>query len=122
MAMIGRNPREKTMLVFEELETPSLVVELDRMTENLDRAADYARQHGIALRPHIKTHKSPLLAAEQLARGAVGLTCATAQEAGGMGGGGAEGRMSGTLAGGAPSVRGTVTVECIGWLDLVMCV
>jgi D-serine deaminase-like pyridoxal phosphate-dependent protein len=69
------------MLVFEELETPSLVVELDRMTENLDRAADYARQHGVALRPHIKTHKSPLLAAEQLARGAVGLTCATPYEA-----------------------------------------
>jgi D-serine deaminase-like pyridoxal phosphate-dependent protein len=69
------------MVEFEELETPALLVDLDRMKRNLDRAADYARQHGVALRPHIKTHKSPLLAREQLARGAVGLTCATPYEA-----------------------------------------
>ena len=69
------------MTDFEELETPSLVVELDRMNANLDRAADYARAHGLALRPHIKTHKSPLLAREQLRRGADGVTCATPYEA-----------------------------------------
>jgi D-serine deaminase-like pyridoxal phosphate-dependent protein len=66
---------------FEELETPSLVVDLDRMAGNLDRVAAYARSHGIGLRPHIKTHKSPMLAREQMARGAVGLTCATPYEA-----------------------------------------
>ena len=36
---------------------------------------------GSALRPHIKTHKSPRIAGEQLRRGAVGLTCATPFEA-----------------------------------------
>jgi D-serine deaminase-like pyridoxal phosphate-dependent protein len=66
---------------LQELETPALVVDLDRMEANLDRAADYARRHGISLRPHIKTHKSPLLASEQLRRGAGGLTCATTFEA-----------------------------------------
>ena len=66
---------------FDELETPSLVVDLDRLHRNLDRAASYARRHKLALRPHIKTHKSPLLAREQLDRGAVGLTCATPYEA-----------------------------------------
>jgi D-serine deaminase-like pyridoxal phosphate-dependent protein len=71
----------KTVTELEELETPALVVELDRMTANLDRGANYARKHGLALRPHIKTHKSPLLAAEQLRRGAVGVTCATPYEA-----------------------------------------
>src|SRR5688500_14430143 len=69
------------MAQFEELETPALVVDLDRMQTNLDRGAAYARRHGIALRPHIKTHKSPLLAREQLERGASGLTCATPYEA-----------------------------------------
>lgn len=69
------------MTQLAELETPALVVDLDRMERNLDRVADYARQHGLALRPHIKTHKSPLLAREQLTRGAVGVTCATPQEA-----------------------------------------
>lgn len=65
----------------DALETPALVVDVDRMRRNLDRAAEYARTHDIALRPHIKTHKSPILAREQLERGATGVTCATTLEA-----------------------------------------
>lgn len=68
-------------LTIAELETPVPVVDLDRLARNLDRAAEYATTHGLALRPHIKTHKSPRIASEQLRRGAVGLTCATAFEA-----------------------------------------
>jgi D-serine deaminase-like pyridoxal phosphate-dependent protein len=68
-------------LPLDSIETPSLLVDLDRMERNLDRGAAYARTHGIALRPHVKTHKSPLLAREQLRRGAAGLTCATPHEA-----------------------------------------
>jgi D-serine deaminase-like pyridoxal phosphate-dependent protein len=67
--------------LFPELETPVPVVDLDRLERNLDRAARYAADHELGLRPHIKTHKSPRLAAEQLKRGAVGLTCATPYEA-----------------------------------------
>ncbi|HEY7235170.1 MAG TPA: alanine racemase [Gemmatimonadaceae bacterium] len=67
--------------LFSELETPVPIVDLDRLERNLDRAARYAAEHRLALRPHIKTHKSPRLAAEQLKRGAVGLTCATPYEA-----------------------------------------
>jgi D-serine deaminase-like pyridoxal phosphate-dependent protein len=66
---------------LEQLETPSLVVDLDTMEQNLDRVASYAADHHLALRPHIKTHKSPVLARAQLERGAVGLTCATPYEA-----------------------------------------
>ncbi|MGH7623679.1 MAG: alanine racemase [Gemmatimonadaceae bacterium] len=64
-----------------ELETPIPIVDLDRLARNLDRAASYAASHHLSLRPHIKTHKSPRIAAEQLRRGAVGLTCATPFEA-----------------------------------------
>lgn len=64
-------------LTIADLETPIPVVDLDRLTRNLDRAAEYATAHNLALRPHIKTHKSPKIAAMQLERGAVGLTCAT---------------------------------------------
>jgi D-serine deaminase-like pyridoxal phosphate-dependent protein len=63
------------------LETPAAVVDLDRMERNLDAAAAYAGKHGLVLRPHVKTHKSPRIAAAQLARGAGGLTCATPFEA-----------------------------------------
>ncbi len=62
------------------LETPVPLVDLDRLDANLDRMAAYARSHRLALRPHAKTHKSPLVGAKQLRRGAAGLTCATLLE------------------------------------------
>lgn len=64
-----------------ELATPIPVVDLDRMAANMVRVAEYARTHGLALRPHVKTHKSPRVARDQLAHGATGLTCATLREA-----------------------------------------
>lgn len=67
-------------MLLDELDTPIPVVDLDRMHRNLDRAAAYASRHGLALRPHIKTHKSHVVAEEQLSRGAAGLTCATVHE------------------------------------------
>src|SRR3954468_7446308 len=68
-------------LSLDSLETPAAVVDLDRLDRNLDRAADYAASHGLALRPHVKTHKSSYVASAQLRRGARGLTCATPREA-----------------------------------------
>lgn len=68
-------------LTIADLETPIPIVDLDRLARNLDRAAAYATSHGLQLRPHIKTHKSPRIASEQLKRGAVGVTCATPFEA-----------------------------------------
>jgi D-serine deaminase-like pyridoxal phosphate-dependent protein len=66
---------------LDELLTPAAVVDLSRMEANLDRMAAYCSEHHLALRPHTKTHKSPVLAAEQLRRGAVGLTVAQLNEA-----------------------------------------
>ncbi len=64
-----------------DLDTPSLLIDLDRTEANLDRAASYASKHGLRLRPHTKTHKSPLVAGMQLDRGAPGLTVAKVGEA-----------------------------------------
>lgn len=69
----------------DQLETPVPLVDLDRLTVNLDRMAAYTALHGLRLRPHVKTHKSTRVAAEQLRLGAVGLTCATLREAEVMG-------------------------------------
>ncbi|HUG27633.1 MAG TPA: alanine racemase [Gemmatimonadales bacterium] len=65
---------------MDTLETPVPVVDLDRLEANLDRMAVYASAHGLALRPHVKTHKSPRVATLQMDRGAAGLTCATPRE------------------------------------------
>jgi D-serine deaminase-like pyridoxal phosphate-dependent protein len=66
---------------LHELETPALIVDLDVMEANLNRVAAYAREHGLRLRPHTKTHKTPELARMQLASGACGLTVAKSTEA-----------------------------------------
>jgi D-serine deaminase-like pyridoxal phosphate-dependent protein len=63
------------------IDTPFLAVDIDVMDRNLQRAAADARQRGVALRPHAKTHKVPQIAQRQLALGAVGLTLATVSEA-----------------------------------------
>jgi D-serine deaminase-like pyridoxal phosphate-dependent protein len=64
-----------------DLETPALVIDLDIMERNLCRAAEYARSHGLRLRPHTKTHKIPALGRRQLELGAAGLTVAKVGEA-----------------------------------------
>jgi D-serine deaminase-like pyridoxal phosphate-dependent protein len=64
-----------------DLETPAAVVDLDRLERNLDAAAGYAKRHDLDLRPHVKTHKTAWIAAEQMRRGAAGVTCATPREA-----------------------------------------
>lgn len=63
------------------LDTPALVVDVNRLTQNITRMADAAARHGVALRPHAKTHKSIDVAQRQLAAGAAGLTVATIGEA-----------------------------------------
>jgi len=63
------------------VETPVGVVDLARVQANARRVADYAAAHGLAWRPHIKTHKSSAVARIQLAAGAIGLTVATLREA-----------------------------------------
>jgi D-serine deaminase-like pyridoxal phosphate-dependent protein len=64
-----------------EIDTPALVVDLDIFERNLSRVADYARKHGLRLRPHTKTHKSVWIGKRQLELGAAGLTVAKVSEA-----------------------------------------
>lgn len=68
-------------LDLERVETPAAVVDRHRMERNARRVADYCARHGLAWRPHVKTHKSRRVAAIQLEAGARGLTVATPHEA-----------------------------------------
>ncbi len=67
--------------LLAQLDTPALVIDLDRMEANLDRMAAFVQDKPCALRPHFKTHKTPELARMQLDRGAIGLCCAKVGEA-----------------------------------------
>jgi len=63
------------------LPTPALLLDLDVVERNLCRMAERAATLGVALRPHVKTHKSVELAERQRALGARGLTVSTLYEA-----------------------------------------
>lgn len=64
-----------------ELETPSLVVDLDRVRENLVEMAQFAKMHDLELAPHIKTHRSIEFAQLQVDSGATRLCVAKLSEA-----------------------------------------
>jgi len=63
------------------IDTPALVVDLDAMERNLQRMADYAKSHGVKLRPHAKMHKSAALSLRQMQAGAVGVCVQKTSEA-----------------------------------------
>ena len=68
-------------MTLAEVPTPALIVDLDRMEANIAAWQAVADRNGVALRPHIKTHKTPEIAAQQLAAGACGIASAKPTEA-----------------------------------------
>src|SRR6478609_274845 len=66
---------------WANLDTPCTIIAGEVVERNIRRMASYCRLHGIALRPHTKTHKSLRIAQLQLDAGAVGLTVAKPGEA-----------------------------------------
>ena len=61
--------------------TPAAVIDMDRVERNIARIQAACDAAGVANRPHIKTHKSPVLAKMQIAAGAKGITCQKLGEA-----------------------------------------
>jgi D-serine deaminase-like pyridoxal phosphate-dependent protein len=75
---------------WRTVDTPALLVDLDRLDANIGSMAEHARAGGVALRPHFKTHKSVAIARRQLAAGAAGITVAKLDEAEALADGGIE--------------------------------
>ena len=67
--------------IANDFGTPALVIDLDRVERNIARVQKLCDRAGMANRPHIKTHKSPVLAKMQIAAGAKGITCQKLGEA-----------------------------------------
>lgn len=64
-----------------ELDTPALTINLDIMESNIQKMARFFTTVSAELRPHLKTHKTPIIAHKQIAAGAIGITCAKLGEA-----------------------------------------
>lgn len=68
-------------LLIDDLDTPCVLIDLDRVEANVARAQAIISAAGMTARPHIKTHKLPRLAHMQIAAGAIGITCQKLGEA-----------------------------------------
>ncbi|MDI4238329.1 D-TA family PLP-dependent enzyme [Bradyrhizobium sp. Arg237L] len=67
--------------IAREYGTPCAVIDMDRVERNIARIQAACDAAGVAHRPHIKTHKNPMLAQMQIAAGAKGITCQKLGEA-----------------------------------------
>ncbi len=67
-----QTPPARIGMAEHEIDTPALLIDLDAFEANLDIMAGLMRDCGVKLRAHAKTHKSPVIAHLQMARGAVG--------------------------------------------------
>ncbi|HTV08145.1 MAG TPA: DSD1 family PLP-dependent enzyme [Candidatus Aquilonibacter sp.] len=74
-SLIGRSGGRR------ELNTPVLVIDVEVLERNIARMARLAKQHGLGLRPHVKTHKSVEIGRLQRDAGATGFCCAKLGEA-----------------------------------------
>ena len=89
---------------IEEMDTPVLVIDLDKLERNIKRCRELVADAGLTYRPHAKTHKSPIIAQMQIAAGATGVCCAKLAEAEVM------------AAGGVPDIL--ITTEVVGRLKI----
>ena len=104
----------------DDLDTPSLCVDLDAIEANIASMSGACRERGIDWRPHSKCHKSPLLAQKLLAAGAIGVTCAKLGEAEVMAQGGVTDTLIANLIVGPKKVARLVELRRIA--DPVVCV
>jgi len=68
-------------MFVSDLPTPQIAINRDRLLNNISKVQDLADAAGVSLRPHSKTHKSPIIAKLQIDRGAAGICCAKVGEA-----------------------------------------
>jgi len=65
----------------DAISTPALLIDLEKMEYNIRKMADFFQSKKANLRPHIKTHKTPIIAHKQIEAGAIGITCQKLAEA-----------------------------------------
>lgn len=68
-------------MYLNDLDTPTLFVDLDIMMKNIREMHQHLEKYGIKCRPHFKTHKIPALAHIQIQEGANGICCQKIGEA-----------------------------------------
>jgi D-serine deaminase-like pyridoxal phosphate-dependent protein len=75
------HPHSPPAPAFANVDTPSLLLDLDALKQNIQTMSSYFAGKRCRLRPHFKSHKCTRIAQLQMDAGAVGITCAKLGEA-----------------------------------------
>jgi D-serine deaminase-like pyridoxal phosphate-dependent protein len=113
------NPQPPIGCTKADLDTPALCLDLDVMEANIRAMTEKCRQHGVAWRPHSKGHKVAAIAKNQIAAGAIGVTCAKLAEAEVMAAGGVRDMLIANMIVGHQKVRRLVELRKIA--DPIVC-
>ena len=81
MAQLSESPEVPVGEDIANLDTPTILVDLDRLERNLREWQEWMDAHGVAFRVHVKTHKVPEIALMQMRQGARGICVAKVSEA-----------------------------------------
>jgi D-serine deaminase-like pyridoxal phosphate-dependent protein len=65
----------------QEIDTPALILDLKLLEHNIKVMSDFISGVKAELRPHVKAHRTPMIAHKQVEAGAKGITCAKVSEA-----------------------------------------
>lgn len=103
-----------------DVDTPVLLLDLDKVERNLDAMAAHFAGNRVKLRPHAKTHKTATIARMQLDRGAIGICCAKLGEAELLSDGGIPDILITTEIAGAEKVRRLVALAARTHLTIVV--
>ena len=88
-----------------QFSTPALLLDLQRAEGNIQTMMEHCQRTGQKLRPHVKSHKSTVLAKKQMDAGAVGVCCATLREAEAMTANGLKGVLLTSPIAGLPKIN-----------------
>ena len=78
---MDRRPPAEPGMPLDEVDTPSLIVDLDAFDANVAKMADLVSRADVRSRPHAKTHKCAVIARRQMDAGAIGVCCQKVSEA-----------------------------------------
>ena len=67
--------------IRRDIDTPALLIDAEAMEHNIRSMARYYEGRSASLRPHMKTHKTPIITHKQIEAGAIGVTCQKLGEA-----------------------------------------
>jgi len=99
--------------VVTVLDTPALIVDLDVIETNIARIAKLCRDNSVNGRPHVKGNKTVEIVRQELAAGAIGITCAKVGEAEVMAASGVRNILIANEIVGAPKIARLVSLQAV---------